>query len=459
MVFSSITFLILFLPIVFLSYYMIPSIKLKNGLLLIASLIFYAMGEPYYIILLLISCIVNYCLALKIAVVPKRKFYLIIAIIFNLGMLCFFKYTNFLLSIFNLFGHSFSYMDITLPIGISFYTFQILSYIIDVYRNPEFVQKKFINLVLYISFFPQLIAGPIVKYHDIDQQILHRQHNLEKTAEGLRRFIFGLSKKVLISNTLAVIVDQVYAFTYQDYNMVVTWFAAILYCLQIYYDFSGYSDMAIGLGKMFGFQFHENFMYPYSSTTIKEFWRRWHISLSSWFKEYLYIPLGGNRISKRRTIINKFIVFFCTGLWHGANFTFILWGLLNGLFSSLEEKGTWAKKISGTFLGWIYTSVVVILCFVLFRSDNLNQAFHFYLSMFTGVHIFNQSTILMLTHLNMYTILIVVIAIIGMFDLRELKKRYHSLTWLQYGASFILFWLCMMSLASSQYNPFIYFRF
>lgn len=459
MVFSSITFLIIFLPVVFLLYYTIPNIKLKNGLLLVASLLFYALGEPYYIILLLISCFFNYYIALKIAASKHRKTYLLCTIVFNLGMLCFFKYTNFLISLMNIFGCSFSYFGITLPIGISFYTFQILSYVIDVYRNPELVQKKFVNLMLYISFFPQLIAGPIVKYHDIDQQILSRTHTVDKVGEGLKRFVFGLSKKVLISNTLAIIVDQIYAFGYQDYNMFVTWVAAILYCLQIYYDFSGYSDMAIGLGKMFGFHFHENFMYPYSSTTIKEFWSRWHISLSSWFKEYLYIPLGGNRVSQRRTVINKIIVFFCTGLWHGANLTFVLWGLLNGFFASLEEKGNWAKKIKGTFIGWLYTSLVVILCFVLFRSNHLTQAYYFYLNMFTGFDIFNKSTILVLVNFNPYTILIIIIAIVGMFDWRNVVRKYHSLQYVQYGVSLLLLWLCMMSLASSQYNPFIYFRF
>lgn len=458
MVFSSLTFLVVFLPIVFLLYYILPSIRWKNILLLIASLVFYAMGEPYYIFLLLISCIVNYFLAIGIAKYSNKKLFLVLDIVFNLGLLFFFKYSSFTLSFISNFGISTPEISIVLPIGISFYTFQIISYIVDVYRNTDEVQTNFLHLVLYISFFPQLIAGPIVKYHDISEQLINRKFDIEKVSAGACRFIFGLSKKVIISNNMAIIVDQVYAMPFHSYNILVTWIAAICYCLQIYYDFSGYSDMAIGLGKMFGFDFLENFNYPYSSTTIKEFWRRWHISLSSWFREYLYIPLGGNRKGKKRTIINKFIVFFCTGLWHGANYTFILWGLINGLFSSLEEKGTWAKRISGTFLGWIYTSVVVTLCFVIFRSDSLLQALYFYKNMFFGFHIQLDSLYQVLIHINYYRLFIFILAVLFMFDWKTKYAKYIGV-YPKYLVSILMLLLCIMSLASSQYNPFIYFRF
>lgn len=459
MVFSSISFLIFFLPIIFILYYIIPSMKWKNGLLLIASLLFYAMGEPYYIILLLISCVFNYLFVFAITKFKYKMLFLIYAILFNLGLLFFFKYTNFFLSFVSQFGITVPQFNVLLPIGISFYTFQILSYVIDVYRDSNQVQKNIFNLTLYISFFPQLIAGPIIKYHDINEQILYRQHSLEKVGYGLKRFIYGLSKKVLISNTMATIVDQVFGMNSSHYNIVITWVAAICYCLQIYYDFSGYSDMAIGLGKIFGFHFQENFMYPYSSTTVKEFWRRWHISLSSWFKEYLYIPLGGNRCSKRRTIFNKLIVFFCTGLWHGANLTFVFWGLLNGLFASLEEKGTWAKRISGHFIGWFYTSIVVIICFVLFRSESLSQAWQFYTQMIYGFHFDQVGMTLFLMNINLYFIFVFAIAIIGMFDWRKRIQAIPYIHYFQYIGSLVLFVLCLMSLASSQYNPFIYFRF
>lgn len=241
---------------------------------------------------------------------------------------------------------------------------------------------KNFNVLLYISFFPQLIAGPIVKYHDISAQIKDRQHTVEKFATGIHRFIIGLSKKVILSNSIAVVVDSIYGLDNSQITFLSGWIVAALYCFQLYFDFSGYSDMAIGLGKMFGFDFLENFNYPLSSTGMKEFWRRWHISLSSWFKEYLYIPLGGNRISEKRTVVNKFIVFFFTGVWHGANYTFILWGLMNGLFVILEDKIKALRKIRGTLLGWIYTFIVVSICFVLFRSEDLTQAMNIYYNMF-----------------------------------------------------------------------------
>lgn len=381
MVFSSLNFLLVFLPIVLLVYFILPNILIKNGLLVVVSLLFYALGEPYYIVLLLLSSLVNYLFARTIDK-GKSKIKLVIAVAFNLGMLFIFKYLGFFLSILNSIGLNVPQYELRLPIGISFFTFQIMSYVIDVYTGREKAEKNYFNVLLYISFFPQLIAGPIVKYHDISAQIKDRQHTVEKFATGIHRFIIGLSKKVILSNSIAVVVDSIYGLDNSQITFLSGWIVAVLYCFQLYFDFSGYSDMAIGLGKMFGFDFLENFNYPLSSTGMKEFWRRWHISLSSWFKEYLYIPLGGNRISEKRTVVNKFIVFFFTGVWHGANYTFILWGLMNGLFVILEDKIKALRKIRGTLLGWIYTFIVVSICFVLFRSEDLTQAMNIYYNMF-----------------------------------------------------------------------------
>ena len=333
MVFSSLVFLCIFLPVIFCLHSVMPSIKVKNALLIIASLIFYAFGEPVYVLLMIASAFLNYLCALLMGK-ANRKAVLVIAVVINIGILCIFKYTGFLVTTVNSVLHTnINVPQITLPIGISFFTFQALSYVIDVYREQVGIQKNFFKVLLYISFFPQLIAGPIVKYRDIALEIDSRRVELREAAPGLRRFICGLAKKILIANTMAAVADNVFSQGFDTVNVVVAWIGAVAYAMQIYFDFSGYSDMAIGLGRMFGFHFKENFEHPYGSLTIKEFWRRWHISLSSWFKEYVYIPLGGNRKGKTRAGINKIIVFFLTGLWHGANWTFVVWGLFHGLFS------------------------------------------------------------------------------------------------------------------------------
>ncbi len=455
MVFSSMVFLVLFLPVVFGLYLLLPSIRLKNGLLILASLLFYALGEPYYIVLLLLSSFVNYHIALRL---EKRssKAILIVALFFNLGLLFVFKYLGFLVTIINQTGLALPVPTLRLPIGISFYTFQILSYVIDVYRKQVSASRRFGHVLLYISFFPQLIAGPIVKYHDISEQIENRSLAVEDVSKGLRWFIFGLSKKVLLSNTLALVVDQVFRLPSQQLTGVIAWIGAICYTLQIYYDFSGYSDMALGLGKMFGFRFNQNFNYPYAATSMKEFWRRWHISLSSWFKEYLYIPLGGNRISSQRTFLNKMIVFFCTGLWHGANYTFILWGFMNGLLTCLEERGTWVKKIQGKIVGWIYMAFCTIFCFTMFRSESVGQSLFFYKNMLTGVHFSIGELAAIAPYLNMYTIFIMIISCLGIFNWRKIKEKFEALSYLW---SLVCLALCIMSLAADGYNPFIYFRF
>ena len=339
MVFSSMVFLCIFLPVVFLLHLILPGIRAKNWMLLLASLVFYAYGEPVYVLLMIASAFVNYLSALLIEKKPSgKKAVMTINVILNLGVLVLFKYTGFLAGSFNsIFGTAVPVPAIRLPIGISFFTFQAMSYVIDVYRGVTEPQKNFGKVLLYISFFPQLIAGPIVKYHDIAQEIENRTQTVDGVMNGIRRFIAGLSKKVLISNTVGLVADTLFAADISGLNAAAAWIGAISYMLQIYFDFSGYSDMAIGLGEMFGFHFKENFNYPYISGSIREFWRRWHMSLSGWFQEYLYIPLGGNRKGKVRTVINKFIVFLCTGIWHGANVTFLFWGLYHGCFLMLEE--------------------------------------------------------------------------------------------------------------------------
>ena len=332
MVFSSMLFLWVFLPVVLILSRIVPK-KGQNLLLLLASLIFYAWGEPKYILLMLAAIFVNYFIVLLMDRFGKAKHLLLLAaVVFNVGMLGVFKYTDFFIDLANqIAGNAvFELKNIALPIGISFFTFQAMSYVFDYYRGEYAAEKNPLNVALYISFFPQLIAGPIVKYRDIRLQIRDRSISGEKTVAGIRRFVYGLAKKVLIANTLAAAVDQIYALDPVHITGPVAWFAAAGYMLQIYYDFSGYSDMAIGLGKMFGFDITENFNYPYISTSIREFWRRWHISLGAWFKDYVYIPLGGNRKGEARTCINLMIVFAITGFWHGAALAFLFWGIYHG---------------------------------------------------------------------------------------------------------------------------------
>ena len=435
------------MPITVLLYYIVPNIKFKNIILLLASLVFYGLGEPVYIFLLIGSVLVNYIVTILMCKSQHTKLLLAFVVTLNLGMLVFFKYLS---------------TGLALPIGISFYTFQILSYDIDVYRDNKIVQKNYFELLLYISFFPQLVAGPIVKYYDIKEQISSRKASLQGVAEGLRRFAFGLGKKVLLANTIGYVVDEIYNFSTADMNIIISWTVALLYCMQIYYDFSGYSDMAIGLGRMFGFEFKENFNYPYMSKSIKEFWRRWHISLSTWFKEYLYIPLGGNRQGKVRTYINKYIVFFLTGLWHGANITFVIWGLIHGTFSVLEECKSFAKRVSGKFIRYIYTLAVVSIAFVFFRSDNVMMALGIIKQMFTGFDVYSTSMIRFISYFDGYTLFIIAM---GIFGIVNWKERFSKLLknpcieCLVYVGSIVCLVWCILSLAANSYNPFIYFRF
>lgn len=464
MVFSSMVFLCIFLPVVFLLHLLLPGIRAKNGMLLLASLAFYAYGEPVYVILMIASAFVNYLSALLIGKNPAgKKAVMAVNVILNLGVLVLFKYTGFLAeSVNTIFGTAIPVPSIRLPIGISFFTFQAMSYVIDVYRGVTGAQKNFGKVLLYISFFPQLIAGPIVKYHDIAQEIENRTQTVDGVTDGIRRFVVGLSKKVLISNTVGLVADTLFAADVSGLNAAAAWIGAVSYMLQIYFDFSGYSDMAIGLGEMFGFHFKENFNYPYISGSIREFWRRWHMSLSGWFQEYLYIPLGGSRKGKIRTVINKFIVFLCTGIWHGANVTFLFWGLYHGCFLMLEEIVPAIREEGGkvkSFFQHVYTLLVVLIGFVFFRADSMHQGAAWIKTMFTG---FGSNTAAMSLALEQLTPLYLVTAAVGIVaccPVKMLVKKGRAYEAVTAAGSLVLLFLCMLSLASGTYNPFIYFRF
>ena len=468
MLFSSMIFLWLFLPIVFILYYVIDK-KFRNLLLLIASIIFYAWGGVSYTLIMFSSITINYIFALLIDKTiedyKKKRVYLIFCVILNLLILGYFKYTDFVISIINSISKKevIQLKNIVLPIGISFYTFQALSYVIDVYREQNKAQKNIINLALYISFFPQLIAGPIVKYHDIDSQIVNRKESLENISYGIKRFIYGLSKKVILANMFALSCDEILKQPIGDIGTALAWVAAILYTLQIYYDFSGYSDMAIGLGHMFGFKFLENFNYPYISKSVQEFWRRWHISLSTWFKEYLYIPLGGNRKGKYFTYLNLFIVFFATGLWHGASFNFIIWGLWHGLFLVIERVflSEILEKNKFKLLNHIYVILVFVLGWVLFRANDLKHALELYKLMFS----YKESVYTVRYFFYPQTLVCFIFGILfsGLFQSSFPKVKaaiFSSRVYvLESIIQFILLFICIMYLVNGTYNPFIYFRF
>lgn len=461
MVFSTPIFLFLFLPAVLVLNYIIPKkyIAAKNVVLLIASLFFYAWGEPKNVLLMLLSIAVNYVCGLLLGRFDsdekKRKVVLCVSVVFNLGLLFFFKYFNFVT------GGLFPV--IKLPIGISFFTFQIMSYTIDVYRRSVEPQKNLVKLALYISLFPQLIAGPIVRYIDVEKQLTYRECTAEKTARGMIRFSMGLAKKVIVSNTVAAICDGIFGST-NTVPAFTAWVGVICYALQIYFDFSGYSDMAIGMGHMLGFDFLENFNYPYVSCSVQEFWRRWHISLSSWFRDYLYIPLGGNRRGKVRTYINLIIVFACTGLWHGASFSFIVWGLWHGLFLVIERLGF--KKVLDKlpkFIGWIYTMLVVLVGWVFFRADTLSAAMKYLGEMFS----FSGGVANGMAQFDNLSFIITVIALVLCTPVYQLVKGKLEKTEVGKKAAFVigavlatgLFILSVIFLTGSGYNPFIYFRF
>lgn len=464
MVFSSMVFMCVFLPAVFVLHCILPGIRAKNALLLLASVLFYACGEPVYIILLFISTLLNYFCACGIDRFQNhRKGILVLAVICNLGILIVFKYTDFILGMVNsVTGLHLPLPQIRMPIGISFFTFQAMSYVIDVYRETTRAQKNYAKVLLYISFFPQLIAGPIVKYHDVAAEIDQRTVTLDGVALGIRRFSAGLCKKVLLANTLGLVADNLFGASAGSINGAGAWLGAISYMLQIYFDFSGYSDMAIGLGWMFGFHFKENFNYPYISGTIREFWRRWHMSLSGWFLEYLYIPLGGNRKGKFRTVVNKMIVFLCTGIWHGAAVNFLFWGVYHGFFLMLEEYIPWiGKKGSAvkSFFQHVYALLVVCIGFVFFRAETMAQGCFWVRKMFTG---FGWNAGAMSFALQQMTPVFLVTLAGALIACCPVKKLISEKKWygpVAYVCSLTGLVICILSLASGTYNPFIYFRF
>lgn len=411
---------------------------------------------------MILSIIVNWLVGMGIGKCEGKlkSLILTLGIVFDLGFLGYYKYAGFAVSLLNRLAHHeiMSVPQIALPIGISFFTFQAISYIVDVYRKDTEYSKSVVNVALYIAFFPQLIAGPIVKYRDINQQIEKRQANWVKVSNGFRRFIYGLAKKVLVSNVLGLCVDTIYSNDLSFIDYKVAWIGALAYTFQIYYDFSGYSDMAIGLGKMFGFDILENFNYPYVSKSISEFWRRWHISLGSWFREYLYIPLGGNRKGDVRTYVNLFIVFFLTGLWHGANLTFVFWGLYHGFFRIIERLGfdKWLKKHN--VLATIYCFLVVNFGWVIFRSTGITNSLRYLARMILPFK-YNNSTIEMYTFLNLKVVFIGVSAILGAGCVpKKIADKWKNSIPEAIYCVFLLI-LCLASIASNPYNPFIYFQF
>lgn len=457
MVFSSISFLFFFLSLLFLFYYITPK-KYRNYILLIFSLLFYYMGEKWYVILLLFSCLINYILGLLI--IKRRKLYLIIGLIFNICLLFYFKYTNFFLSTFaNIFHFNRITLNIILPLGISFFTFQNISYLIDVYRRDVPSEKNFFKYATYITLFPQLVAGPIVRYKDVASELDNRCESFSLFSEGVRKFIIGLAKKVIIADTIYHVYTNILN---SNMAMISYILVAIGFTLQIYYDFSGYSDMAIGLGKMFGFNFKENFNYPLIATSITDFWRRWHISLSSFFKDYVYIPLGGNKCSKLKHIRNIFIVWFLTGLWHGASWNFIIWGIYFFVFLILE-KFILKKYLKKNIFFYIYTFIVVIISFVIFSITDLNELFSFLKGMFgIGVPLINKESLYYLSN----SLILFLIAILGIspFIKNKIKslekgKLENVIKGGEIIYIFTIFIIVIASIVSSSFNPFIYFRF
>ncbi|MGN0460221.1 MAG: MBOAT family O-acyltransferase, partial [Ruminococcus sp.] len=403
MLFASTVFIFAFLPAVLLLYYLVlrKFRTAQNILLLVASLLFYAWGEPKYVLIMILSIIMNYIFGLLVdkfrASKAKSRLVIALTVVFNLGILYIFKYLMFTIENINsIAGLHLSVPNIVLPIGISFFTFQAMSYVIDVYREKGEAQKNPLNVGLYISFFPQLIAGPIVRYETVAYQIKHREESFEKFSEGVCRFIIGLAKKVLLANTMAVVADYAFEMPNSELTVVMAWVGAIAYTFQIFFDFGGYSDMAIGLGKMFGFEFLENFNYPYISLSVSEFWRRWHMSLGTWFRDYVYFPLGGSRVkSKARLVFNLFVVWSLTGIWHGANWTFLCWGLMYFVLLTIEKLIGWEKKYPDKMkiLRRIYTLFFVIMGWVLFRADSIGDAGAYFATMFGGGNLIDDTTI------------------------------------------------------------------
>lgn len=473
MVFSSVTFLTVFLPVTAVLYF-IPNIftlgknssvviKYKNLILLAVSLMFYAWGEPRNIILMLLSIVFNFTVALHLDKYEKgkiqRRLLLCLSLFFNLGLLVFFKYSSFIAeNIASVLGFENSYVSPVLPIGISFYTFQILSYVIDVYKEKSKVQKSLADFALYISMFPQLIAGPIVQYGQIEKELKSRTESFSKVSEGLFQFIIGLFKKTVLANSCGAVFEEIIADGTGKLSLVSSWIAIIFYAFQIYFDFGGYSDMAIGLGNIFGFTFPQNFNHPYIATSVTDFWRRWHITLSSWFRDYVYIPLGGNRCSVMRNIFNLFVVWSLTGLWHGASWNFILWGIYY-FFLLILEKYVLNRviEIIPTIIRRIVTFIFVLFGWVLFSFTSLSDIYRFTLSLFGRNGIYSSSDLYML-YSNAAMLIIAGVISTGAFTFRRDGEK-TAVKLCRYIISFALLAVSVIYLIGDTYNPFLYFRF
>lgn len=462
MIFSSIPFLYYFLPLVFICYFCVP-FQWKNTVLLLFSLLFYSWGEPKYIILMALSILLGYAEGILIEKKAGCRFLLFGACCIHLGLLFYFKYTDFFIENLNALGFAIPLANIALPIGISFYTFQILSYLADVYRGDCKAQKNLISFGAYVSMFPQLIAGPIVRYKDIAAQLNKREHSINQAALGIRKFMFGLSKKVLLANTLGELCSLFQAST--DRSILYYWLYAVAFGLQIYFDFSGYSDMAVGLGKIFGFQFPDNFHYPYVSKSITEFWRRWHITLGSWFRDYVYIPLGGNRVKKSRWFFNLAVVWFLTGLWHGASWNFVLWGMMFAVLLILEKQGLSDFLQKHPIFSHIYVILTITVSFVIFNASSMTDAFESLKIMFTGgsLPLISKE---FLYYFKSYG-LIIVLAVIGATPFAKIivEKLQSNVTGkrilniLEPIFLIVLMIIINAYLIQDSYNPFLYFRF
>ncbi|GEC89210.1 MBOAT family O-acyltransferase [Brevibacillus brevis] len=468
MVFSSLIFLFQFLPAVLLVYYVSPK-KLRNAVLFAASLIFYAWGEPVYIILMIFTTVFDYINGLVIDKYSHRK-PIARAVLFgsicgSLAILCFFKYAGFVVSNVNdLFGLQIQVADLPLPVGISFYTFQTMSYVVDVYLGRVPAQRNFVAFGTYVTMFPQLVAGPIVKYGDIAEQLVLRKVTLERFGEGAEWFIRGLAKKVLLANNIGLLWTNVKSTPIEDLTVLSAWLGILAFTLQIYFDFSGYSDMARGLGKMFGFEFPENFKHPYISRSVTEFWRRWHISLGSWFREYVYIPLGGNRMGLGKQFRNLLIVWFLTGLWHGASWNFIVWGLYFGCFVAVEKLFllNWLKRWPN-WAGHLYTLLIVVVGWVLFEFEHLPSAWMFVSTMFGfGTHewVDRQALYELTTYGGLLVLLALCATPLPRKGWEQMKARWNSVGMIAVLALFIIsLVLSSAYLVFEDYNPFLYFRF
>ena len=460
MLFSSISFIYYFLPLILIIYFIVPK-RFKNIVLLLFSLFFYFYGEGTYTIFLLLSCFIHYVVGLLIDRSENsiRKFFLIIGLIFNLGLLIYFKYTNFFIDNINsIFKTNLVISKILMPLGISFFNFQTISYIIDVYKKEIPADKSFIDLSCYVTLFPQLVAGPIVRYQTIKEELKNKNISYTNFAYGIERFVFGLSKKVLLANNFGLLVSLL---NKTSGSVLGSWLIAISYTLQIYFDFSGYSDMAIGLGRIFGFKFLENFNYPYIAKSITDFWRRWHISLSSFFRDYIYFPLGGNRCSKIKWIRNICIVWFLTGFWHGAAWNFILWGVFFAIIL-LIEKMTYGKWLENKkVINHIYVIIVVVLSFTIFNANSLGEVLVSFKNMFgiNNLPFINQEFIY---YLGSYGVLLVIGMICSTPLINKVYERLKKYSFFNYLSILIIFFLLMIVtayLVDSTFNPFLYFRF